>query len=1214
MGKILGLDVGIGSLGWAVVDEDKRRIVDLGVRIFESGEEGATKAADRASQQRRAKRATRRLNKRCQQRKLRLKKELDQIGLITPEQINNAYRTKGYNADVWRYRSEGLNRKLEPLEIASILINFANYRGYQDFYEDDEENKDGKLTEAKNAITRLFIENKEKYITVGNMVYTDPLFRNPNNGSLIIRNKSIRDSKTGKKQTDYKYLIDRRYLREETRKLLQIQREFGYEIFTPDVIDSIENIIFRQRDFEDGPGPEVGSSERESMNKSLSGSQKYTGFDELIGMCPFYPNERRGYKNSKIYDMYVLINTLSQLVFFDETGCEITCPEHIISQVWMKLIDNKGVYLKKEFETLCNKNKIQVEFPGELKKKKNLVKANYIALLSDGAVFTDKIIDIFREEKFDDEESLSSKIGFVLAKYATPRRRHDELKNIFDEDIFKAIDYAKNLKIVKSEGGANVSFKYMKEAINAYFNGEAYGDFQARFYKEHSDNKDTNLVANNGKLLPIMDLDMVKNPVVYRSLNEVRKIVNAVNGLYKDIDTINVEVARDVGMSFEQRKEVSKNQNQREANNEKIKAELIEKLNAEGYSATLSDKLFEKYILWKSQDGRCMYSDKVISFEQLLNSEAVQVDHIIPQSIIFDNTLNNKVIVLTRENQGKGAQIPMEYIAHAQISDFVNRVANLYRKGQISKIKREYLLLEELTEDIITGFVDRNINDTRTISKYVANYLRVAFENKKKVNVIKGTVTSKYRKLWLGTRNKYHNYLPSVYGFDKKTRDLHYYHHAIDAVIVANMSRPYIEVAQDYLKLSNIKIDIDRHSKKGNAATVRRLEADYQNELDKSVSKMNRVYGFSSEYTTRLLSSGYVPSICDDVREEVEVRVPLNIDMEIKSYIEMTEAYKQLKSLLKGVELAFDDRIQSDEVVIDRDQVLPDTLEKINSLIPVVSSEYICMRPNGQLIKASGDIKEKSLDEVEKELRAFIKTLSEKDISTYINSISMCSEDEYLERVCQYYKDEEFSKSVKFPYVSFKVSRKYRGGMLASDNPVSLKKTGFSTYKELELDMKNNIKSPYYVRFNKGIDEHMNFTIYDARKYYCVEVYSDESGSYHARGIRYVDLYRDKKQGKLVLKRPLPDSYRHEAYLFKNEYIRICKKDKLINNGFGAFRGVENINQDTIIMRKFSNKNLSKKEVYVKVYRIEKIEIDILGHMHGVKKCGDQSLFITEKK
>lgn len=201
MGKILGLDVGIGSLGWAVIDEDQRRIVDLGVRIFESGEEGARKAADRASQIRRGYRSTKRLNKRRKHRKLRLKQLLERENIISVEQINDAYRTNSFNPDVWKYRAEGLTRKLEPIELASVLINLSNYRGYQDFYEDSEEEDAGKLAEAKNRINSIYLTNKDKYRTIGEMIYKEECFRSTANGKLVIRNKAKREN--GKAITDY---------------------------------------------------------------------------------------------------------------------------------------------------------------------------------------------------------------------------------------------------------------------------------------------------------------------------------------------------------------------------------------------------------------------------------------------------------------------------------------------------------------------------------------------------------------------------------------------------------------------------------------------------------------------------------------------------------------------------------------------------------------------------------------------------------------------------------------------------------------------------------------------------------------------------------------------------------------------------------------------------------------------------------------------------
>lgn len=1209
MGKILGLDVGIGSLGWAVIDEEQHRIVDLGVRIFESGEEGATKAADRASQVRRRYRSTKRLNKRRKQRKLRLKSFLEEQGIISVEEINTAYRTNGFNPDVWSLRAEALERKLDPIELSSVLINLSNYRGYQDFYEDADEEDAGKLAEAKNKINSIY-ENKGKlYKTIGEMIYHEECFRSGPDGMLTIRNKARREN--GKKVTDYKYLIDRKYLIKELNTLLKCQREFGYEQLTDDVIDAFSGIIFTQRDFEDGPGPDEKSNKvrRDAMKEALKGRQRYSGFDELVGNCPFYPDEKRGHKNSQLYDMYVIVNSLSQFTFFDAKGNEINCPESLVMEVRQQLFEKSGVLTKKEIEALCKTNCITIKIPTELGKKKNLIKADYIKFLSNSDIFPGEFIQRFKEENFDDENSLSSKIGFILAKYATPRRRKEELQQLLTKEEYELLKYGDKIKTEKTGGGASVSFMYMKEAVEAYFKGMKYGDFQAEFNKNHPQEEKHVFLSREGKVLPIKDSDMVKNPVVYRSLNETRKIVNAVRGKYKDIDTINIEVAKDVGKSFEQRKETMKFQKDNESKNEAIRMELIEKLAAENMKVMLADKLIERFTLWKQQKEMCMYSGKKISFAELISTTVVQVDHIIPQSIVLDETLNNKVLVLTEENQKKKNQLPLEYMSEDQSIDFKNRVNNLFRTGSISRIKKEYLLLPFLDDEAIKGFVDRNINDTRTISKYIANYLRLAYQDTVKVQVIKGAVTSKFRKRWLGSKSKRYNYVPSIYGLDKKTRDLHYYHHAIDAVVVANLTRPYIELAQDYVKFDSMQHDIDNLQRNGNGSTALKLQEELIQEKAKTVDKMYKHYGFNREYTKELLASGYVPSICEDLRKEVEVRVPLQIEFDAKGYVEMEKAFYELRQLLNSVRYSFKDVDYDNR----SDVVDPNMLKDINLRLPIVNPAVVCMKSNGQIVYEGKSVDENATaEEVRKALDSFTRKLEQRSVMEYISDIRMLSEEEYKQRVREYYEDEAFANRIEIPYVSFKIDRKFRGSMVASDNPVPLSKTGFKTFMELENDMKNNLKCPYYVRFNKGIGETGNFTIYDARSYYCMEIYTDENGVYQIRGIRYVDVRKDHKAGKLRLLKPLPEGCKHYMYLFKNEYIKAYKNGKLRNNGFGAYRGIESINENTGKIRLFSNHNLSGRDTKIRLDgEIIKLELSILGHILGDRKCGDQSLFIT---
>lgn len=1207
MGKILGLDVGIGSLGWAVVDEDAHRIDDLGVRIFESGEEGASKAADRASQIRRSYRSTKRLNKRKKQRKLRLKQFLEYMKLISVEEINAEYRNKGNNPDIWRYRSEGLKRRLTPFELASVLINMSNYRGYQDFYEDSDEEDIGKLSEAKNRINQIYESKKNLYKTIGQMIFEDESFRNKANGKIIIRNRAV-VNKDGKKETDYKYLIDRRYLKEETRTILICQREYGYDQLTDDVIANIIAIIFVQRDFEDGPGPKKGRDDdkRSAMMASLKGHQTYSGFDDLIGNCPFYPEEPRGHKNSQLYDMYVMINTLSQFEFRQD-GNTVNCPESMVFELRQQLFENNGIITKKLLDNICKKYRIERIPNVELDKKKHLIKAPFIQFLSNPDFFPNDMIMEFREEDFADSQSLSSRIGFALAKYATPRRRQDEIKAVLSEEDFIAIDKANKIKLYKSHGGANISFKYMHEAVDAYMHGLKYGDFQARFNKEHPEEKKYDYLYTNGKMKPISDPDMVRNPVVYRSLNETRKVINAILGKYKDISAINIEVAKDIGRSFEQRKEIAKHQKENEDSNEQLRLELVQKLTAEGHNVNLSDKMMDRFALWKSQSNKCMYSGKDISFSELVSGTNVQIDHIIPQSIVLDETLNNKVLVLTEENQKKGNNLPLQYMLDDQAKEFRNRVSYLNRKGLISRIKKEYLLLTELDDEIISGFIDRNINDTRMISKYIATYLNNAYGGKVKINVIKGAVTSRFRKRWLGSKLKAYDYVPSIYGLEKKTRDLHYYHHAIDAAVVANLTRAYIELAQDYVKFDSIKKDIRYHEKHGNAVTASRMVVELAEERNKTVDKMFWQYHFNREFTQSLLEKDYVPSICTNLREEIEVRVPLSISFEAKAYTEMEKDFYELKQLLNGVRYNLKDcDIAGEDKVID-----DDTLERINSIICNVDPKVACLTSKAQIVYVDKDVVDVDPDKIRKDLDSYVKKLSQRDIKDYINDISMVSEEEYSERVHQYYDDKDFADQIKVPYVSFKIDRKFRGSMVASDNPVSLEKTGFMTYRELENDMNCNLKSPYYVRFNTGIGENGNFTIYDARSYFCMEIYIDEKSDYQIRGIRYVDVRKDNK-GNMILLKPLPDSCKHYIYLFKNEYIKAYKKGKLRNNGFGAYRGVENINQNTGKMRLYSNNNLAGRDTYINLAgECIKIEISILGHIIGERECGDQSLFTT---
>lgn len=107
-----------------------------------------------------------------------------------------------------------------------------------------------------------------------------------------------------------------------------------------------------------------------------------------------------------------------------------------------------------------------------------------------------------------------------------------------------------------------------------------------------------------------------------------------------------------------------------------------------------------KLKLWNEQDGKCLYSGKTIEPEDLIkHSELFQIDHIIPRSISFDDSRNNKVLVYGEENQKKGNQTPYYYLIHAN-----NQWSFEQSKALVMKLskKKEYgISKKESTESFV---------------------------------------------------------------------------------------------------------------------------------------------------------------------------------------------------------------------------------------------------------------------------------------------------------------------------------------------------------------------------------------------------------------------------------------------------------------------------------------------------------------------------------
>ena len=128
----IGLDIGIASVGWAVLEnntyDEPFRIIDLGVRIFDTAEQPKT-GASLALPRREARSARRRLRRR-RDRIERIKKLFQSEGLIDIDEFEARYKKAGL-PDVYKLRYEGLDRVLTDDELAQVLLHIAKHRGFK---------------------------------------------------------------------------------------------------------------------------------------------------------------------------------------------------------------------------------------------------------------------------------------------------------------------------------------------------------------------------------------------------------------------------------------------------------------------------------------------------------------------------------------------------------------------------------------------------------------------------------------------------------------------------------------------------------------------------------------------------------------------------------------------------------------------------------------------------------------------------------------------------------------------------------------------------------------------------------------------------------------------------------------------------------------------------------------------------------------------------
>ena len=459
--------------------------------------------------------------------------------------------------------------------------------------------------------------------------------------------------------------------------------------------------------------------------------------------------------------------------------------------------------------------------------------------------------------------SLLNQLGTVCSMYQTPHRKEEELKKLHAkwEHVHLPPAFGNALKRHRFSGTSSVSYRHMADAIEAFLKGDIYGNFQWNKQKQLDEKQESQRERLLSAKILMQDEDVKDNPVVLRSINETRKVLNCLIRLYGSPAEIYVEVADDVACSYLERKRIQKMQRDHEKTRDAIKKKIAEILHCA--ESEVKGIQIERYKLYMEQEGKCLYSGRELDLEMVLDtqSHAYEVDHIIPYSLILDNTLANKALVCGNENQAKGQQTPLMYLKGEKKEAFIERVKAEKKRAShpISNKKYDYLMLATLygkeAKEILTGWKSRNINDTRYITKYVVglikNHLQFAGE-KARVFGIRGHITSRFRKEWLGK---------NTWGSEEKCRT-NYLNHAADAIVLANLSKMDVEIAMDYEKLRQIR----RH--------YGETSIQYDHFLKNAAQRIAAFYPITEEAIRKqLVESKCTPSYVPNLGREVDLRL-----------------------------------------------------------------------------------------------------------------------------------------------------------------------------------------------------------------------------------------------------------------------------------------------------------------------------------------------------
>lgn len=780
--RVLGLDPGIKSLGWALIEEKDNNeavnLIDAGSIIFNPVFE--PKDLKLKNQKRTESRQARRQRDRTKRRLAKVENFLIKNSLLSKplddfKEFNSSVQAELNNP--YYLRSEALKRYLTSDELSYTILHLFRKRGFYSSLKSKSAEEKKKDAQSQNLMQRV---RDSKSLTIGQYFWSE-----------IEKDKSTR-VRGGEKYSSIlegeKLLRDN--LCDELELIIEKQIEFGHTILN--LTDNDTNVVIKDElirlfKFQRPLKPQKRRSFCKLERKIASFEDKKTKEIKIreIGQKTAHKFHvfsqefiiRQNINNLRIEDIDLATGEVHNINITEDDR------EFFFAKAWKEVSGITFKAIRKRLN-ISDEAIINLEYGN-----KKGIEGNQLLKF-----FTGSLKKWFNGLPIEKQAELMNDIHTIKgAEYLGLRNRLINYWGLNDDecDIFIG-KLESNLK----PQYISVSKKAAEKILIELRKGLIFSDACKLIYN-------SDVVESKESLNKLPPFPYTTNPIVNKSGSQVRKLVNKLIDKYGKIDVVRIELARDLGLSSKGLNELKNKQRKQE------KVNIEARMALEEADISTTNVNIEKYKLWKETKEESLFPEKrngkwvypKISFADVFSSTGrFEREHLLPLSESGDDSFMNKSLCPSGINEAKGNGTPFDYyltvMSEDELKSWKKRIHQIL--GDNPKKKRFFMNRKQMEEFVSSK---SSLNDTRYVTRLIKEYFEPVID---KVETVKGGQTAMMRhELNLNT-------LLGNKGF-KSRLDLR--HHMVDALAIALLNVNNLNSLKEIRHIPRYKKKVNNKSK-----------------------------------------------------------------------------------------------------------------------------------------------------------------------------------------------------------------------------------------------------------------------------------------------------------------------------------------------------------------------------------------------------------------